>query len=82
MLAILERGASFGEMGLLESSPRAATVRSLDEGALFEVDKGTFDRLLADSIEAPTFAPTLQALAELRELPPFAGLGRRPGRSS
>ena len=75
VLAILERGASFGEMGLPESAPRAATIRSLDEGALFEVDKGTFDRLLSDSIHAPNFAPTMQALAELQELPPFAGMG-------
>jgi CRP-like cAMP-binding protein len=74
VLAVLERGDAFGEMGLLEAAPRAATIRSLDEGDLFEVDKGTFDRLLSDTINAPRFAPTMQALAELRELPPFAGL--------
>ena len=75
VLSTLERGASFGEMGLLEAAPRAATVRSIDEGELFQIDKGTFDRLLSDPINAPRFGPTMQALAELRQLPPFAGLG-------
>ncbi len=74
VIRTLERGDAFGEMGLLKAAPRAATVRSLDEGELFEVGKGTFDRLLSDSINAPDFGPTMQALAELRELPPFAGL--------
>ena len=77
VLTVLERGDAFGEMGLLEAAPRAATIRSLDEGDLFEVDKGTFDRLLSDTINAPRFAPTMQALAELRELPPFAAIGER-----
>ena len=54
---------------------RAATVRAVDDGEVFELDKATFDRLLADSIHAPDFGPTMQALAELRELPPFEGLG-------
>ena len=75
VLRTLERGDSFGEMGLLKTAPRAATVRAIDEVELFEIDKGTFDRLLSDSIHAPDFGPTMQAMAELRELPPFAGLG-------
>ena len=75
VLRMLGRGDSFGEMGLLQAAPRAATVRAVDEVELFEIDKGTFDRLLSDSIHAPDFGPTMQALAELRELPPFAALG-------
>jgi len=75
VLNTLERGDSFGEMGLLESAPRGATVRAIDEVELFEIDKGTFDRLLSDSIHAPDFGPTMQAMAELRDLPPFASLG-------
>jgi CRP-like cAMP-binding protein/Zn-dependent protease len=75
VLRTLERGDSFGEMGLLKTAPRAATVRAIDDVELFEIDKGTFDRLLSDSIHAPDFGPTMQAMAELRELPPFAGLG-------
>jgi putative peptide zinc metalloprotease protein len=75
LLGTLGRGESFGEIGLLENSRRQATVRAVGEGEVFEVDKGTFDRLLADPINAPRFGPTLQALAELRELPVFAHLG-------
>jgi CRP-like cAMP-binding protein len=75
VLRTMERGESFGEMGLLASARRAATVRAVDDAEVFEIDKGTFDRLLADPIHAPDFGPTMQALAELRELPPFEGLG-------
>jgi CRP-like cAMP-binding protein/Zn-dependent protease len=75
VLRTLERGDSFGEMGLLESAPRKATVRAIDDVELFEIGEATFDRLLSDSIRAPEFGPTMQAMAELRELPPFAGLG-------
>jgi CRP-like cAMP-binding protein/Zn-dependent protease len=75
VLRILEPGDSFGEMGLLGSAPRSATARAVAETELFEVDKGTFDRLLADPIHAPEFAPTMATLAELRSLPLFTGLG-------
>lgn len=75
VLRVLSRGDSFGELGLLEAAPRSATARAIDESELFEIDKGAFDRLLADSIHAPEFAPTMQTLKELRELPVFAGLG-------
>ena len=83
VLDTLARGDSFGEMGLLEAAPRAATVRALEEGELFGVDKGTFDRLLSDSIDAPAFGPTMQALAELRDMPAFSRPSeRRSCRSS
>lgn len=75
LLGTLGRGESFGEIGLLQNALRQATVRAEGEGEIFEIDKGTFDRLLADPINAPTFGPTLQALAELRGLPVFAHLG-------
>jgi CRP-like cAMP-binding protein len=74
VLRTLGRGESFGELGLMQSAPRAATVRAVEETEVFEVDKGTFDRLLADMIHVPDFAPTLQAVTELRQLPPFAHL--------
>lgn len=70
----LMRGDSFGELGLLQATPRTATARATSDVELVEVDKGTFDRLLADAIDAPTFGLTLQAMAELRELPAFAHL--------
>ena len=74
VLRTVRRGDAVGELGLLTSAPRQATVRAITSAQLFEVDKGSFDRLLADSVEAPDFAPTMQALAELRALPPFAKL--------
>jgi CRP-like cAMP-binding protein len=47
----------------------------VEETQLFVIDEGTFDRLLADMIEVPEFAPTLQAAAELRRVEAFASLG-------
>ncbi len=76
-LRTLGRGESFGELGLLGAAPRAATVRAEGRAELFEVDKGTFDRLLAKVANAPDLAPTLQSLAELRALPAFSHLGSR-----
>jgi cAMP-dependent protein kinase regulator len=73
-LRTMGRGESFGELGLVGNAPRAATVRALEESEVFEIDKGTFDRLLADMVQLPDFAPTLQSLTELRELPCFAHL--------
>lgn len=73
-LTVLRRGDSFGELGLLQATPRAATARATTDTELFVVDKGTFDRLLADTIDAPEFGLTLQSMAELRELPAFAHL--------
>ncbi len=70
----LGRGESFGELGLLQATPRTATARAISDVELIEVNKGTFDRLLADAIDAPTFGLTLQAMAELRELPAFGHL--------
>jgi CRP-like cAMP-binding protein len=73
-LRTIGRGESFGELGLLQSQPRAATVRAAEEAQLFEIDKGTFDQLLADMATVPEFAPTLEAVAELRSLPAFEHL--------
>jgi CRP-like cAMP-binding protein/Zn-dependent protease len=74
VLTTLHRGDAFGELGLLGSAPRSATARAEGDVALFRVDKAAFDRLLADAIAAPEFAPTMQAFAELRSLPPFRAL--------
>jgi CRP-like cAMP-binding protein/Zn-dependent protease len=74
LLRTMGRGESFGELGLLEAQPRAATVRASEEAELFEIDKGTFDQLLKDMATVPEFAPTLQAVSELRSLPCFEHL--------
>jgi CRP-like cAMP-binding protein/Zn-dependent protease len=71
----LGRGDSFGELGLISNASRAATVRAVREAEVFEFDRGTFDRLLADMIHVPEFEPTLQQLADLRDQPCFAHLG-------
>jgi cAMP-dependent protein kinase regulator len=71
----LGRGDSFGELGLISNAARAATVRAVREAEVFEFDRGTFDRLLADMIHVPEFEPTLQQLADLRDQPCFAHLG-------
>ena len=74
VLRVLGRGESFGELGLATAAPRAATVRALEDGELFEIDESTFDRLLADSLNLPKFGPTIQKVNELRELPAFETL--------
>jgi CRP-like cAMP-binding protein/Zn-dependent protease len=73
-LRVLGRGEAFGELGLKEGAPRTATVRALDDAEVFEIDKSTFDRLLADTVNVPSFAPTIQAVIELRDLPSFSHL--------
>jgi CRP-like cAMP-binding protein/Zn-dependent protease len=74
VLRVLGRGESFGELGLTEAAPRTATVKAIEDSQLFEIDKGTFERLLADMVHVPEFAPTLESVAELRALPAFAAL--------
>jgi putative peptide zinc metalloprotease protein len=74
ILRSLERGEAFGELGLTQGTLRAATVRAVTDGEVFEIGKGAFDELLSDGIRVPEFAPTLQAVAELRALPAFTHL--------
>ncbi len=74
VLRILGRGEGFGEVGLAEASLRSATVRALEESQVFEIEKGTFDQLLRDMVHVPQFAPTIQAVSELRELSCFSSL--------
>ncbi|MGZ4147109.1 MAG: cyclic nucleotide-binding domain-containing protein, partial [Actinomycetota bacterium] len=74
VLRVLGRGESFGEVGLATSAPRAATVRALGDGQLFEIDESTFDRLLADNLHLPEFGRTIQKVNELRTLPAFETL--------
>jgi CRP-like cAMP-binding protein len=73
-LRVLGRGEGFGELGLAEGSARSATVRALDSAQVFEIDKGTFDRLLAQMVHVPDFGPSFQRIGELRELSSFSHL--------
>jgi CRP-like cAMP-binding protein/Zn-dependent protease len=77
VLARLGPGDTFGELGLASGSPRAATVRASTRVELFAIDKATFDRLLADHVRLPSMAATVQQLADLQALPPYAHLSAR-----
>jgi putative peptide zinc metalloprotease protein len=74
VLKRLHDGASFGELALLQSTPRTATVRAEQDTELFVVGKGAFDRLLADHVRVPELAASVNALAEIWALPPFRHL--------
>ena len=67
-------GQSFGEFGLIEAAPRNATVRATRRAELFAIDKGSFDRLLADSVSVPELAPSVSALMSVWSMPPFRHL--------
>jgi CRP-like cAMP-binding protein len=43
----LSKGQSFGETGLLYNSPRNATIRAMDDCAVWKLDRNTFRHLLA-----------------------------------
>src|SRR5439155_3457255 len=73
-LRILGRREGVGELGLAEAAPRTATVRGVEECQVFEIEKGTFDRLLSDMLQVPSFAPSVQQAMELRDLSCFAHL--------
>ncbi len=45
-IAVLERGAAFGEMSLLTGEPRTATVTALEDCTLFELGREVFQRHL------------------------------------
>jgi CRP-like cAMP-binding protein/Zn-dependent protease len=70
-LRILGRGESFGELAIAEATPRTASVRALEPSELFEIDKSTFQRLLAKMATVPHFEPSLQNIAELGDLETF-----------
>jgi CRP-like cAMP-binding protein/Zn-dependent protease len=74
VLRVLGRGESFGELAVVQASVRTASVRALEEAEVFEIDRSTFQRLLAEMVQVPEFAPSFQEIAELRSLPAFKHL--------
>ena len=48
-VAVLEPGSAFGEISLLTGEPRLATVRSLTESSLVEIDKATLAPILVSN---------------------------------
>jgi EmrB/QacA subfamily drug resistance transporter len=66
VLADYGRGAAVGELALLTSSTRAASVRAARDSDLIAIDRGDFDRLLSDSHEL-SLALTRTLAGQLRE---------------
>jgi CRP-like cAMP-binding protein len=73
-LRVLGHGEAFGELAVVQATVRTASVRSIEDTEVFEIDRSTFQRLLADMVEVPEFAPTVQQIVELRELRAFRHL--------
>jgi voltage-gated potassium channel len=61
--ATLTAGQFFGEIALLLSSPRTATIRAKDYCDLYRLDKGSFDKILK---KHDNFAQKMHELAEKR----------------
>ena len=59
----LSDGDFFGEVGLLISTPRTATVRAKTQSDLFVLEKADFSRILRDH---PQFAETMLKVAKER----------------
>lgn len=49
VIAILESGAAFGEMGLLSGGVRTATIGSVEGAQLLEIDSNNFKKLMASN---------------------------------
>jgi voltage-gated potassium channel len=65
--ATLTAGQFFGEIALLLSKPRNATVRAQEYCDLYRLDKESFDRVIGNY---PAFADTMRELAAKRAGPP------------
>ena len=80
VLSILEKGDFFGEMSILEGSPRSASAHALDDVEALEIDEAT-DLLKQLRRAAERIPKALQARAEqlAEALPPAPrGTGRGP----
>ena len=51
ILAVMEKGDFFGEMSVLEGTPRTATARAAEDCELVEVNSTVFDRMIRGNIE-------------------------------
>ena len=62
-VAVLDSGASFGEISLLTGEPRLATVRAITESTLVEIDKDTLATVL---VANPSLVEKLDAVIRER----------------
>ena len=60
---MLSDGDVFGEVGVLMSAPRNATVRAKSPTDLYRLDKADFSRILRDN---PNFATAIRQVAKER----------------
>ena len=67
VMTTLTDGQFFGELALLFSQPRTASVRAVDYCDLYTLDKDTFDHVLANY---PEFAAHIKEVAEGRNVQP------------
>ncbi len=63
MVQTLKDGDCFGEIGLLISVPRTASIRAKTLCDLFVLEKSSFSRILRDH---PQFAKTISTIAKER----------------
>lgn len=73
--ATLNEGAFFGEIALLLSTPRNATIKAREYCDLYSLNKTTFERILD---KYPDFAESIRALAEQRRLETEAAARKKP----
>jgi len=66
VMRVLGRGAALGELGLLTSMPRSASVRAARDSDLIVIDRDHFDKLLAEQPKV-SMAMTRALGAQLRE---------------
>jgi voltage-gated potassium channel len=64
LLNTISEGDFFGEIALLFSQPRTASVRAVDYCDLYTLDKDTFDRVLT---HYPAFAAHIRDMAYQRQ---------------
>jgi cyclic nucleotide-binding protein/FHA domain-containing protein len=51
VLAVMEKGDFFGEMSVLEGSPRTACARAAEDSEVIEITSAIFDRMIRGNIE-------------------------------
>ena len=69
LVATLERGQVFGEMGLIEDRPRPVTVKALTEIQVMSINRDRFNELLSEdpSILVPVMKSLFERLRQLME---------------
>ena len=70
LVATLERGQVFGEMGLIEDRPRPVTVKALTEIQVMSINRDRFNELLSEdpSILVPVMKSLFERLRQFSEI--------------